>query len=86
MIDTVIILNKMIDFYKTLGPNTRRIIKSALTLSFVLMFLGVFSNYAYFLPCQYEFLLISDQLLVTSRTFLVIGFVGALVFNYLEKR
>ncbi|MGN1317110.1 MAG: hypothetical protein ACI4VW_08650 [Acutalibacteraceae bacterium] len=79
-------MSNMIDFYKTLGPNTRRIIKSALTVSFILVFLGVFSNYAYFLPCQYEFLLISDQLLITSRTFLVIGFVGALVFNYLEKR
>jgi len=62
------------------------VIKSALTLSLTFFLLGVFANYAHFTPFHYELLLISDELLATSRAFLSIGLVGTLIFNYLEKK
>ena len=50
-----------------------------------LLFISFFSHYADFTPYQYELLIISDELSATARSILSIGFIGAFIFNYLEK-
>ncbi len=82
----MITLSNIINFYKTLGSNTRLVIKTTLILFTTFFFLGSFANYADFIPFHYELLLISDELLATARAFLSIGLIGAFIFNHLEKK
>ena len=81
----VIILTKIKKFYNSLGHKTRIVINCTLALSLPLLFISVFSSYAYFTPFQYELLIISDELSATARSILSTGFIGAFLFNYLEK-
>lgn len=82
----VIILTKIKNFYNSLGRLSRLVIKCTLALALPLLFISIVSIYAHFTPFQYELLLISDELFATARSILSIGFIGAFIFNYLEKK
>ncbi|MBQ7114785.1 MAG: hypothetical protein IJN94_00050 [Clostridia bacterium] len=78
-------MTKIKNFYNSLGQKSRLVIKCTLALSMSLLFISFFSHYADFTPYQYELLIISDELSATARSILSIGFIGAFIFNYLEK-
>mgnify|MGYP006992185827 CR=1 FL=1 len=78
-------MTKIKNFYTSLGHKTRIVIKCTFALALPLLFISIFSNFAYFTPLQYELLIISDELSATARSILSTGLIGAFIFNYLEK-
>ena len=78
----VIKINNIRDFYKTLNSNTKHTIKTTLIGTISLIFIAV----AAYTSGQYEFVKICDDILEAAKSVMVIGFIGALFFEYIDKR
>ncbi len=90
-----IIINKVIimlerlqnikNFYKTLGSNTKLMIRITFITVICLLLAAIYAYTATHTPFHFELLKISDDLLECTKSVAVIGFTGTLILNGLEK-
>lgn len=73
------------NFYRTLGSNTRLMIRITFISVICLTLTAIYAYTATDNPFHYELLRISDDLLEVTKSVAVIGLLGTLIFSYLEK-
>ncbi len=78
-------MKKLHGFYRTLGTNTRLVIRVTFISIITLLVISVYTYTSTNNPFYYEFLTICDELLNVTRSVAVVGFVGTLLFGYLER-
>ncbi len=72
-------------FYRSLGSNTKLIIRITLICVITLILMSVYAYTATHSPFHYELLLICDDLLEVTKSVAVVGLLGTLMFSYLER-
>lgn len=77
-------IQNMKSFYKTLGSNTRLVVRSSLITCFWLIVFAIAANYAVGTGIHYELLLEIDGILSAVRSVIFIGLVGTLILHKLE--
>lgn len=78
-------LKNIKNFYRTLGSNTRLMIRITLISVICLTLTAIYAYTATDNPSHYELLRISDDLLEVTKSVAIIGLVGTLGFGYVEK-
>ena len=79
-------LNDIKKFYKTLGSNTRLMIRISVISVTVLIIMAIYSYTATYNENYYELLKIADDLLECTKSVAVTGFMGVLMCSYLENK
>ncbi len=72
-------------FYQSLGSYTRLAIRITFICILTLLCVAVYTYTATSNPFYYEFLSICDDLLSVTKSVGVVGFVGTMIFAYIEK-
>ena len=72
-------------FYKTLGSNTKLMIRTTLITVTTLILTAIYAYTATHTPMHYELLKISDDLLECTKSVATTGFIWILILSYLEK-
>lgn len=72
-------------FYKTLGSNTKLVIRISLITFFWLIIFAIAANYAVESRIHYELLLEIDGILSAAKSIIFIGLFGALFLHKLEN-
>ena len=71
--------------YRTLGSNTRFMIRISFISVIVLLLSAIYAYTATHSENHYELLKIADDLLECSKSVAITGFAGVLVVSYMEK-
>lgn len=77
-------IQNMKSFYKTLGSNTKLVVRSTLITCFWLIIFAITANYAVGTGIHYELLLEIDGILSATRSVIFIGLIGTLLLHKLE--
>ena len=75
-------INNIRKLYKTLSTSTKHIIRITIITTLTLVVLSVIA----YTSNNFELIKICDDILETSKSFMFIGFIGALFFEYIHKR
>lgn len=72
-------------FYKTLGSNTRLVIRITIITVICTILAAIYAYTATHSPNYFNLLRISDDLLELTRSFALLGFATTLVVDYKER-